>query len=194
MKNKHNLIPIELMLKFEPKQAWLSHDSWLHGVDHMARVFVLQELICNRLEQQGESINREAIRWAAMAHDVGRLDDGIDPKHGERSAAWIKEHFSDQISPELLDMVTYIVHWHVPNDDEAPVMTTELAVLKDADGLDRVRLGDFDASFLRTTAALELVDTAKRLYEESFVHEGENGSFQTVLSAAINMGLVADRV
>jgi hypothetical protein len=194
MKSSLTLIPFDLLIKFEPQGAWLSHVSEIHGIDHLARVFILQELICGLLEQQGKTVNREAVRWAAMAHDVGRLEDGLDLEHGKRSAQWIKENLHEHMTPELLDMVTYTVHWHVPNDDEAPVMTTELAVLKDADGLDRVRLGDFDASFLRTTAALELVDTAKRLYEESFVHEGENGSFQTVLSAAINMGLVADRV
>ncbi len=194
MKNSLSLIPFNLMMKFEPKQSWLSYDSWLHGVDHMARVFVLQELICGLLEQQGESVNREAVRWAAMAHDVGRLDDGLDLQHGERSALWIKQNLNQHMTPELLDMVTYIVHWHVPNDHEAPVIIAELAVLKDADGLDRVRLGDFDASFLRTSVASGLIETAKKLYEESLVHDGDQaqGSFKSVLNAALNMGLIKD--
>jgi hypothetical protein len=75
-------IPEQLIRNFEPKSTWLSHDSELHGVDHMARVFILQELICDKLEEQGIAVNREVVRWAAMAHDVGRLDDGIDLEHG----------------------------------------------------------------------------------------------------------------
>lgn len=157
-------IPEQLIRKFEPKSSWLSHDSELHGVDHMARVFILQELICDRLEEQGIAVDREVVRWAAATHDVGRIDDGVDLEHGTRSAEWIEENLYDQMSPEMLDMVTYIVHWHVPPDSEAPVMTTELKVLKDADALDRVRLGDLDTSYLRTDVATGLVGLAEDLY------------------------------
>jgi HD superfamily phosphodiesterase len=113
-------IPIQLIRKYETKSSWLAHDSELHGVDHMARVFILQELICDKLETQGIEVDREVVRWASMAHDVGRLDDGMDLEHGVRSAKWIKDHLYDQLSPKVLDMVTYIVHWLVPPDAEAP--------------------------------------------------------------------------
>lgn len=185
-------IPEQLIRKFEPKSSWLSHDSELHGVDHMARVFILQELICNKLEGGGVSINREATRWAAMAHDIGRVDDGVDLLHGERSAEWIKKNLGDQMAPEMLDMVTYIVHWHVPPDSEAPVMTTELKVLKDADALDRVRLGDLNVSYLRTVAALELVELAEDLYQ-SYMKVKASGAFDSVLRAASSLKLVERR-
>lgn len=193
MKINHNgirPIPIELAMKYRPHTSWLSHESEIHGIDHMTRVFILQELICDRLEEQGITVNREATRWAAMAHDVGRVDDGIDAQHGRRSAEWIKNNLSGRMSPELLDTVTYIVHWHVPPDHEAPVMTTELQVLKDADGLDRVRLGDLDPAFLRTDVALELIDIAQDLYDSYLKHRSDD-EFRSVVQAATAIGLVS---
>lgn len=191
MKISFDSIPVKLLLKFQTKNEWLQHDSWIHGIDHMMRVFILQELICSHLEKQRETINRNAVRWAAATHDVGRLDDGTDLLHGQRSARWIKENLHDRMSADDLDTVAYIVHWHVPHDYEAPEMTKELAVLKDADGLDRVRLGDLDQSFLRTSVAPQLVDIATALYQESTMHN-QMKSFESVLTAAINLGIVSD--
>jgi len=182
-------IPEQLIRKFEPKSSWLSHDSELHGVDHMARVFILQELICDKLEEQGIAVDREVIRWAAATHDVGRIDDGVDLEHGTRSAKWIEENLHDQMSPELLDEVTYIVHWHVPPDSEAPVMTTELKVLKDADALDRVRLGDLDTRYLRTDVARELISLSEDLYQ-TYLDEQTDDAFSSVLRAAQTIGVV----
>lgn len=179
----------ELLRKFEPHQSWLMHDSYLHGVGHMARVFVLQELICDGLQTQGVAVNRTATRYGAMAHDVGRVDDGPDVQHGRRSAAWMKDHLAEKMSPEDLDVATYIVHWHVPPDSEAPVMTTELQVLKDADGLDRVRLGDLDPSYLRTDVAKGLVKTAQKLYDASHPSDARE-TFEDVVAAAKKLGLV----
>jgi hypothetical protein len=39
-----------------------------------------------------------------------------------------------------------------------------ICLLKDADGLDRVRLGDLDTSYLRHPEAREMADFAERLY------------------------------
>lgn len=182
-------VPEKLVRDFEPQHKWLSHDSLIHGVDHMTRVFILQELICDKLEAQNISVNREALRWAASTHDVGRVDDGIDPNHGRNSTQWIKEHLSEQMSPEMLDVVTYIVHWHVPPDREAPVMTAELKVLKDADALDRVRIGDLDKRFLRTNAALELINIAEDLYNTYESTEGDD-VFASVVKAAQTINVV----
>lgn len=188
-----SLIPKRLLYEFETQEAWLMHDGLLHGVPHMTRVFILQELICDRLEEQGTVVNRHAIRWAASVHDVGRLDDGIDLEHGRRSAEWMRKNQPQSMSAEAVDIATYIVHWHVPHDSDAPVMTTELKVLKDADGLDRVRLGDLDESYLRTDAARNLVQTARQLCEASLPSQpSERESFTTVLSAAIRLGLVSN--
>lgn len=187
----NSTISEQLLLGYETQQDWLRHDSLIHGVGHMSRVFILQELICDQLEQQGAVVDRQATRWAASVHDVGRVDDGIDPDHGRRSAEWMNRNVPAGISPETIDRATYAVHWHVPSDDAAPVMTTELKVLKDADALDRVRLGDLNVSYLRTEAAKGMVDVAQQLYEASVsVDLDEGESFLSVLAAAIQLGLV----
>ena len=182
-------ISLKLMREFEPKSKWLLHDSHLHGVGHMMRVFILQELICDELIAKGITVNREATRWAAMAHDVGRVDDGIDREHGFRSAKWIKENFSSIMAPNLLDTVTYIVHWHVPSDEEAPVMTTELQVLKDADALDRVRLNDLDPRYLRIEVSKSLIGIAEDLYQ-SYLKCQLDDIYGSVIRAGQDIGII----
>lgn len=103
-----SMITEQLLCQFEPQKEWLMHDSAIHGVGHMTRVFILQELLCDGLEKQGVSVNREVTRYAAMAHDVGRVNDGRNIEHGRHSAAWIKKHLASKITPEMLDMVTYL--------------------------------------------------------------------------------------
>lgn len=179
----------QLLRKYEPKITWLKHDSNLHGVGHMTRVLILQELICNVLYETGVKLNRTALRYASMAHDVGRIDDGYDPEHGRRSVAWMNQHLTNKMSPEDLDVATYIVHWHVPPDNEAPVMTPELKVLKDADGLDRVRLNDLDTNYLRIDGSKGLVDIAQQLHRLS-CDDGKKDSFEAVISAAKQMRIV----
>lgn len=124
-----------------------------------------------------------------MAHDVGRLDDGVDFDHGLRSAQWIKDNLSGKMSPEMLDTVTYIVHWHVPPDTDAPVMTPELKVLKDADALDRVRLGDLDPRYFRTSAANALIGVAEELYQ-TYASSQIDPPFVAVVKAAQAIGVV----
>ncbi|MCL5107610.1 MAG: hypothetical protein M1401_01790 [Chloroflexi bacterium] len=59
-----------------------------------------------------------------------------------------------------LAKVAYCCRWHVPRDAEAPEMTPELACLKDADGLDRVRIIDLDPHQLRLPEARSFVDAS----------------------------------
>ena len=181
----------QLLSEFEPQSTWLAHDSYYHGIGHMSRVLILQELISNLLEQNGAMVNRTALRWAAAAHDVGRVDDGLDLEHGTRSAEWIKRNLADRMTPEELDIATYIVHWHTPSDHLAPDMTIELQILKDADALDRVRLGDLDPTYLRTDVAKNLVDTAQQLYDASRPQDlNQKETFEDVINAAVKLGIV----
>lgn len=188
------MIPEKLFKKFETNESWLVHKSELHGVTHMARVFILQELICEQLVSEGTEIDRQAVRFAAMAHDVGRVNDGTDPDHGRRSAEWMKRHLAGLfMTPETMDLATYAVYWHVPPDHAAQVMTPELMTLKDADGLDRVRLGDLDIDYLRTEAAVNLAAIAEELYVLSMKYRKGEGTpaFLSVLNAAVQLGLIS---
>lgn len=137
-------------------------------------------------------MNREAVRYAAMAHDVGRVNDFEDPGHGMNSAKWMKDNLANILTTETLDIATYIVHWHSLSDSEAPVMTTELKVLKDADGLDRVRLGDMNESYLRLDVSKSLIDTAQQLFKASKQSNySEIETFDDVVKACREMGLIS---
>ena len=76
---------------YRPEAVWFRHNPHgIHGLGHAARVFVWANLIGNHLRSgDSQKINLEVIRWSAVLHDVGRLSDGIDQGHGERSAEWI---------------------------------------------------------------------------------------------------------
>lgn len=162
----------------------------------MTRVFILQELICDLLEKDGLTVNRTATRYAAMAHDVGRIDDGLDSEHGERSAIWMKKYLGGKVSPEDLTVAMYCVQWHVPPDSEAPLMSPELKVLKDADGLERVRLGDLNSNYLRTDAAKSLIDLAQQLYETSrqYMDSEKAETFEDVVNAAKRLKLIKEEL
>lgn len=155
-------------------EKYLAHHDWLmyqeteiHGLDHMSRVFALEELISDALAKDGIELDREALRWAAGLHDLGRVDDGIDPDHGKRGGTWIKANLASVIPPEVIRTVVYLVSWHSIEDEQIPHLTNELAVLKDADALDRVRINDLDPSRLRFEISKSLISTAHRLYAET---------------------------
>jgi hypothetical protein len=145
-----------------PQAEWFAHDPyWIHGLNHVARVLVWAHRLAEALAARGEAVDGEAVRWAAALHDVGRNDDGRDPQHGSRSALWLEQHVAllpVALPPARLARVAYCCRWHVPPDHDAPEMTAELACLKDADGLDRVRIRDLDPGQLRLPESRSLVE------------------------------------
>jgi|1186.fasta_scaffold02189_2 hypothetical protein len=170
--------------------SFLHDPSGIHGCAHSARVLVWSNAIANSLAREGESVDLEAVRWASVFHDVRRLNDGKDPEHGARSASWVRASELPQLAElgsEQRERIAYCCEWHVPNDHEAPVMTAELACLKDADSLDRVRLRSLDVSFLRTPQARALVWHARALFASS-ESRPSNRAWDSVRSAAFELG------
>jgi hypothetical protein len=173
-----------------PDPAWFAHDpNGVHGVAHAARVLVWAERIADRVAEPA-AMRREELRWAAVCHDVERWDDGIDPQHGDCSAVWVLANLL-RVRPGLTDgvdlgFVAELCRWHQPSDRDAARLTLELMILKDADGLDRARLGDLDPSRLRLASSLGLVEAAERLCRATGHGGGVDGA--TVLRAAREMG------
>jgi uncharacterized protein len=179
--------------------AYLTDPTWMarqsrdglygtHGIGHITRVLVWSAHIADAL---GTPLRRAELLWAAAIHDVQRWDDGWDRDHGERAACWALETFprSRPLTAATLDLrlIAGICRNHVPNDHLIADWTDELRVLKDADGLDRVRFNGLDPSRLRLREispalegqALELMQVSR-----------ENGNTaEAVRSAAIEMGL-----
>ncbi|NTU73446.1 hypothetical protein HGB07_04745 [Candidatus Roizmanbacteria bacterium] len=139
-------------------------------------------------------LNREALRWAAATHDLRREDDPEDIEYGRRAAGWIAENLGDKTPSESMSQTQYLASWHVPDDVYAPVVNTSLMVLKDADGLDRWRLGttNLNPATLRFPSSQLLVAPARMLYELSTRLHGKTkrDPFVCVLEAGVTLGLV----
>jgi hypothetical protein len=146
--------------------------SALHGQPHVARVMVHAFRLI-----QATGLTAEARRlWAAAyLHDIARTHDGICHRHGAR--AWER-------LAKLSDVRELLARGGVEEDDypaieAAVIMHCQgepasdhphrrlICLLKDADGLDRVRLGDLDPRYFRHREARPMVRFAERLYQKS---------------------------
>ncbi len=191
-----NLPERALLERYQPEQSWFLRPECaedIHGIGHEARVLIWQELLARLLIKDGMTLNQEALRWAAATHDTQRISDGLDSPHGQRAAAWVGKHLGQRIPEHALETVRYLNTWHVPSDLRAPEMTPELAVFKDADGLDRVRIFDFDPRYLRTRyAGTLLCYLANELFEVSEARRWRDqlSAFDSVISAALDLGLI----
>lgn len=146
--------------------------SRIHGPGHIERT-LCHGAFC----AQAEGLDREDTRlllFACAYHDVGRQDDKADDLHGHRSAARIPELTG--LRGEALKMVQAAVDAHARDDAQLlPTLrayapedlerTRRLAeLLKDADGLDRVRIWDLDPRYLRREASRQRCAFAKELF------------------------------
>ena len=145
-----------------PRRDWFTMHppSSLHGFGHAARVMVWTTVLA------GDTDLFEPALWAAACHDLCRENDDIDAGHGERAAIWVLEELPRHLEepPEDIDRIASACRWHAHSDAEAGWRDDLLWLLKDADGLDRVRLGDLDPRQLRSANARDLVDSADELF------------------------------
>jgi hypothetical protein len=126
---------------------------------------------------QATGAQDEAIRlWASVyLHDIARTHDGVSRRHGAEACRRLESE------PELkatlvrggvteadLDAIRTAVTKHSDGEVPAPSPHWRLtALLKDADGLDRVRLGDLDVTMLRHREARGMVQFAQQLLDET---------------------------
>lgn len=149
------------------------YKSRIHGSGHIHRVLFWAGLIA-WLEDLAEEDVRQYFRVASY-HDVGRTFDGLDLHHGSRSAEKLAE-LTGQKGEPLLELKAAVAAHSQPDDrmeeiireygPENFIRTVELTrLLKDADNLDRVRLGDLNPKFLRHESAKRLAEFSPRLFE-----------------------------
>ena len=148
------------------------YESAIHGLGHIERT-ICHGAMCAMDEALGEA-DTALLLDACSYHDIGRSRDGLDFEHGSVAARFIglvtgrsgedllilkgavdahsrKEH---QL-PEILD------RYHAADRERA---TTIAQLLKDADGLDRVRIWDLDVKFLRRQSSVRREAFAQELY------------------------------
>lgn len=178
---------------FEPRAEWFCRGAGgVHGIAHETRVLILTQVLAMAAGDEGLNVDADVLAWAAAIHDTQRHNDGADPKHGDWAADWI------ECRPELLpksvplERVAYLCRWHVPADERAPEMTDELRLFKDADALDRWRIGDLDRSRLRLAASMRLLDASYSLWSGTNELNDSPNAFAEIVKAATAMGILHD--
>ncbi|MCD8367611.1 MAG: HD domain-containing protein [Clostridiales bacterium] len=148
------------------------YESSLHGVGHIVRT------ICHgamgAMEEGCTEADTSLLLDACAYHDVGRINDREDTEHGRRSARRLGE-LTGRTGEDLAEICA-AVDVHARDDALLPQMLERYQVqdrargtllaklLKDADGLDRVRIWDLNPRYLRFPHSKTRVDFAKALY------------------------------
>lgn len=157
-------------------EFWMA-ESALHAMDHCARVLLLALIIGHKKGLDADSI--ETLCLAAVFHDSRRQNDWIDRGHGERAAQYYRTFCSERgISVD--EHAAFIMQHHDLEDAIGLAEIDKLAegrerrlqlylIFKDADALDRFRLGPdaLDVSMLRTDEAPLLAAFSKQLLQQS---------------------------
>lgn len=159
--------------------------SELHGVNHTRRVSFNVRLLAD-IDGLSEE-DKKILLTAAMYHDIGRVNDDEDPSHGAYSVKKMKSRqLISEFSEEDQELIYFLIYEHsLPkrkNKEDISGLkpglkerySTMLKYLKDADKLDRVRLGRYDGlnpSRLELPTSQRLVKLAYQsyLYFKSYV-------------------------
>ena len=165
------LIPLPDADMVPPPELFL-HRSYLHGQAHVARVLVhaLRLIEATHAEEEAPRL------WAAVyLDDIARLHDGGCNRHG--ADAWVRLASLPEtqallarggVRQEDHPAIEAVVTRHCnggPSPGEPHYRL--MALLKDADGLDRVRLGDLRPEWLRHDEARTMVAFAQQLHDET---------------------------
>lgn len=163
----------------EEKMAFNLQASQLHTREHESRELLYALLIAGKIGVSQEE--KTILCHAAAFHDTRREDDWLDVGHGRRAAEYYKSYCESNgltFYPWCYDIIAY----HDRDDklgesaaicDPAGREVLLYRIFKDADALDRFRLGPggLDVKYLRTQSAKELYDYARDLWYEQFAEE-----------------------
>ena len=154
---------------FPIEHRWFERPESIHGLSHTRRVLIHACEIAASLDLTDPEF--ESLMLAVAWHDIGRTHDGREPDHGAKSVARIEElGLATDVHPQILACLLFAVELHsVPDEtalrqagamDDAESLLRVLWVLKDADGLDRVRIADLDPGQLRHPVSRDRVAEA----------------------------------
>lgn len=154
--------------------------STIHTKNHAERVLLYALLLGEKVLGDQEA-SLTILSHAAIFHDTCRHDDGLDVGHGARAAVYYQKYCKEHTKLPFIKASALIMKYHDRNDEkgidgifkampeQAEHVHRLYRIFKDADALDRFRLGPngFDARFIRNQEALQLVDFAKSLIAQS---------------------------
>jgi len=159
-------------------EAQFKYTSPIHGPSHVNRVIYLAMMLCR---QHGHGLVMPEVWAAAYLHDLARLDDEPDDMHGHRAVAEYLHQYEDLfIRAGVRDMqaVAFAVAYHCTPLEATPVggkADLVLRILKDADALDRVRIGDLNPKMLRLEYSAGLIKRARALFAATTaIHDFEH--------------------
>ena len=146
-----------------------------HGVNHNVRVSFFAYIISSNenISEKDFALIMEACKY----HDIGRENDLEDKFHGTRSAHMIT-FLEDKYPEEELNYLKTIITCHSLNDKEFEKVAAKNRIkdiercrkmheiLKDSDGLDRVRLKYpfVNIKYLRTEASKRMIAFSHELF------------------------------
>ncbi len=148
--------------------------SPIHTKEHASRVLLFALLMAEQMELPPK--DWEILGAAAAFHDTRRQDDWLDVGHGKRAARYYHAYCRGRGLPYYrltAAIMTYHDHDDALGDAVIGHRFGQRGVLlyhifKDADALDRFRLGPggFDPAYLRTAAGKAMYDYAKGIWDQ----------------------------
>ena len=150
--------------------------SKIHAAEHCRRV-LLHALAIGMSEMGDDPEALEILAQASIFHDTRRIDEGFDTGHGARAAAYYGQYCREHPDMTYHPETALLIRYHDLDDkmgieairkqfgSGAARVEKLYAIFKDADALDRPRLGPYglDPIYLRTSKARDSVDFAKEL-------------------------------
>ena len=173
---------------FVLQPSYFRHASWLHGINHTYRVMCHVLMMGSKLGFVEET--RLAF-CAAFVHDMERRHDGLCLRHGARAAKEKVPQFTGLfLRNGIRDKDIEVIKTAVTNHSQFFDLNkkhphyTVTALLKDADALDRIRLGErnLNKKYLRFTDSAHNIGNAEKLFYSS--QEKEDISLPEMMSIA----------
>jgi hypothetical protein len=160
--------------------------SPVHGVGHIERT-LFHGAFCAMSELLNEADTRLLMGMCSY-HDTGRANDWLDSAHGLRSALKLDKLVGDIVNGEDMKIIKAGIEAHSLPDgvldeiiENYKIADTARAkklaeLLKDADGLDRVRIGDLNVKYLRRQNSRSRAGFAQYLFERYIELTGETAA------------------
>lgn len=150
------------------KEEHYREPNGIHGISHVTRVLRHASNIAEHysLTEREEKV----LALAVCYHDIGRVHNEWDTSHGLLSSRKVRglgllenEGLSEDEKGLILRLiVSHCLEDEVFKGTEREVLLHD--ILKDADGLDRVRIFDLDPYYLRLPESADMVDGAWELF------------------------------
>lgn len=146
--------------------------SVIHGIGHIYRVMIGCALLGRSLQKPREAL---LAFCGAYIHDLARCNDGIDFEHGANA---VLEHFnlfnhiwdkyeltSEEREQVKQAVIQHSTPEHIKRGDKGYDV---MAILKDADALDRCRIGDLAPQMLRYAESREFITLVEDICLKTF--------------------------